>query len=111
MSVNTIIINALKPFGYPCKQNIYDGSEEKYFIFNYADETGANFGDNEPGCILCSMQIHFFLPVSINHLSEKKKVREALFAAGFTYPVVTELIENKVRHIVYECDITEERED
>lgn len=111
MSVNIIIINALKPFGYPCKPNIYNGAEEKYFTFNYADETGADFGDNEPGCILCSIQVHFYLPLGEKHIAEKKKIREALFTAGFTYPVVTELIEDKTRHIVYECDITEEREE
>lgn len=113
MTANKAIISALKPFGYPCKPNLYDGKEKKYFVFNTADERGADYGDNEPGCILVNMQIHFFLPLGENHIAEKKKVREALFAAGFTYPVVTELIEaeNNIRHIVYECDITEERED
>lgn len=113
MTVNEIIRTALAPFGYPCKPNIYEGSERKYFTFNVADERGTDFGDNEPGSILLNMQIHFFLPRKENYISEKKKIREALFAAGFTYPVVTELIEteNNIRHIVYECDITEEREE
>lgn len=113
MSTNAVIIQALKPFGYPCKPNHYTGSDKKYFTFNYADERGADYGDNEPGCIKASMQIHFFLPLKENYISEKKKIREALFAAGFTYPIVTELIEteNEVRHIVYECDIIEEREE
>ena len=113
MRANRAIINALKPFGYPCKPDCYNGDAKKYFTFNPADERGEDFGDNEPGCILVNMQIHFFLPLGENHITEKKKIREALFAAGFTYPVVTELIEteNNVRHIVYECDITEERED
>lgn len=111
MTANAVIVNALKPFGYPCKPNLYDGEEEKYFTFNVADERGADFGDNKPGCIQMSMQIHFYLPRGENHIAEKKKIREALFAAGFTYPVVTELIETNTRHIVYECDITEEREE
>lgn len=113
MSANSIIRNALKPFGYPCKSGLYKGEEKKYFIINTADERGADYGDNEPGCICVSMQIHFYLPLGENHIAEKKKIREALFAAGFTYPVVTELIEteNEIRHIVYECDIIEEREE
>lgn len=113
MTVNQIIINALKPFGYPCKPNIYHGEAKKYFTFNCVDERGADYGDNQPGCILTSMQIHFFLPLGENCIREKKEVKEVLFAAGFTYPVVTELTEpeNGIRHIVYECDITEEREE
>ena len=113
MTANQIIINALKPFGYPCKPNFYNGGEKKYFTFNYADERGADYGDNQPGCILSSMQIHFFLPMKENCIKEKKEVRKALFKAGFTYPVVIEITEeeNSTRHIVYECDITEEREE
>lgn len=113
MNASKIIVQALSQFRYPCNINCYDGSEKKYFTFNYADERGADYGDNEPGCIKVSMQIHFFLPMDQDHIQEKKQIREALFAAGFTYPVVTELIEteNNVRHIVYECDITEEREE
>ncbi len=113
MTVNQIIIEALEPFGYPCKPDTYSGSEKKYFTFNHADERGADFGDNQPGCIKHSMQIHFFLPMQENYIAEKKEIRKALFSAGFTYPVITELTEpeNNIRHIVYECDITEERED
>lgn len=113
MHVNEVIIEALKEFGYPCKPNLYKGSDKKYFTFNYADERGSNFGDNEPECVINYMQIHFFTPLNENCMSEKKKIREALFKAGFTYPVVTELTEpeNNIRHIVYECDIAEEREE
>jgi hypothetical protein len=113
MTANEVIRGALKPFGYPCKPDLYAGGEKKYFTFNYADERGADYGDNEPGCTLASMQIHFFLPADEKYIREKKKIREALHQAGFTYPAVTELVdkEENVRHIVYECDITEERED
>lgn len=119
MSVNTIIINALKPFGYPCKPDIYTGKEKCYFTFNHEDERGGDYGDNEPGCIEHYMQIHLFCKIrdddgsNVNYLDLKNKVREALFHAGFTYPVVTELSEpeKNIRHIVYECDITEEREE
>lgn len=115
MTANEVIIKALKPLGYPCEPDSYTGMEKKYFTFNCADERGGDFGDNEPGCILKSMQIHFFMPLNEkrNPLAEKRQAREALFAAGFTYPVVTELTEpeNNIRHIVYECDITEEREE
>lgn len=118
MSVNSIIITALKPLKYPCVPNIYTGSEKYYFTFNQASDHGVDYGDDEPSCTEVSMQIHFWLPISesgsqINYIAQKKKIRELLFKAGFTYPAVTESTEaeNNIRHIVYECDITEEREE
>jgi hypothetical protein len=118
MSVNSIIITALSQLGYPCVPNVYTGSDKYHFTFNYVDDRGSDFGDDEPSCTKASMQIHFFLPINengsqINYIALKKKVRELLFTAGFTYPAITELTEaeNNIRHIVYECDITEEREE
>ena len=113
MSASEAIINALKEFGYPCKPDIYTGKENYYFTFNTAGEHGENYGDNEPECVVCNMQIHLYLPLEKNYLKIKKQVREALFKAGFTYPEVTVLTipEKGIRHIVYECDIEEERED
>lgn len=115
MSVNSKVIGALKEFGCPCKPDIYTGSETRYFTFNAADERGQNFGDNRPGCVVLYMQIHFFCPwkedgKEVNYLTEKKKIREALFKAGFTFPEVTALLdkEKNVRHIIFECEIEEE---
>lgn len=113
MSVNSLIIKTLSPFGYPVEPDLYTGTERRYFTFNYADERGRNFGDNEPGCIISYMQIHFFLPVSENYLKIKNQIREALFKAGFTYPSISMLLvtESKIRHIIFECQIAEEREE
>lgn len=117
MTANAVIYKALESFPYPCDPDVAETEDEtlpeKYFTFNRADERGADFGDNHPGCIKVSMQIHFFLPLKVPYLSEMRAIREALFKNGFTYPSVTELTEpeNNIRHIVFECDITEERED
>lgn len=118
MTTNAVIKNALQQFGYPCSPNTYEGEEKRYFTFDSADERGTDFGDDEPSCIAVDMQVHFFLPIEengaqINYLQLKKQVREALFSAGFTYPEVTETTEpeNNIRHLIYECEITEEREE
>lgn len=115
MSVNSKIIKALEEFGYPCKPDIYTGSESRYFTFNAAAERGRDFGDNKPGCVEISMQVHYFCPwkengKEVNYIAEKKKIRELLFKAGFTYPDVTVLLEQgkNVRHIIFECEIEEE---
>ena len=116
MSVNSIIINALSEFDYPVKPDIYTGKEKRYITFNYADDRGMGFADDEPDCILADMQIHFFLPLeengkAVNYLSDRRKIREALFKAGFTYPSIVNLVEtdNNIRHLVFECQTTEER--
>jgi hypothetical protein len=118
MSVNGTIIAALKKFNYPCKPDIYTGTEKRYFTFNCADDRGTDFGDNKPGGNVLSMQVHYVLPwkdgtKEINYLKEKKEIRKALFEAGFTYPRVTVLLDktNNIRHLVYECEIEEKMED
>lgn len=113
MSAGAAIVRALSKFGYPCKPDRHKDDGKKYFTYNYADERGEDYGDNRPGCIKASMQVHFFLPLDENCIKEKKKIREALFEAGFTYPTVTVLQEKEfnIRHIVFECDMAEEREE
>ena len=113
MSVNSSIREALKPFGYPCVPDVYKGKEKRYFVFNPSDDRGADWGDNEPGTIKMTMQVHVFMPDEENYLSLKNKVREALFAAGTTYPAITMLreTENNVRHLVFEFEMLEEREE
>ena len=39
---------ALTPFGYPVKPYVYDGAEVIYFVYNYEDNHGADFGDDDP---------------------------------------------------------------
>lgn len=114
MTTNERLLEALKKFPYPCTPDLNEPDEEevkKYFTFNIIDEHGADFGDNEPGAIKQDMQLHFFLPIGENSIKEKRQVREAVFAAGFTYPKVTELREKKLKHIIFEFEAVEERED
>lgn len=107
MTVNEIIIKALEPFGIPVKPDFYNGPEPKYFTFNYADDRGADYGDNMPLSAVVYMQIHYFCPMTEDYLYAKKKIRKALFNAGFTYPSVTDatIAEDEIRHLVFECDI------
>lgn len=105
------ITEALAEFGYPVAEGYYTGSEDHYFVFNYADEYGADFGDDTPECTVAAMQVHFFLPRDEAYQTIKRSIREALFSAGFTYPAITNFTvkETNTRHIVYECEVDEER--
>ena len=106
MTVNEKIIQALKPFGIPVVADFSGGGEKEYITFNYASDEAALSGDDGPMEVVASMQIHYFLPMDRDYLSIKKKIRKALFSAGFTYPSVEHLTEpeGNIRHLVFECE-------
>lgn len=105
------IIAAIKPFGFPYAPDIYEGSEERFFVYNYADERVVFYADDAPAAVKASVQVHLYIPAEENFIKLKNKVRRALHGQGFTYPEVTVLREDKKRHIVFECDIEEEMEE
>lgn len=104
------IIAAIEPFGFPYAPDIYEGGEESFFVYNYADERAVFYADDAPAAVKASVQVHLYIPAENNFITMKNEIREALFRQGFTYPEVTVLREKKKRHIVFECDIEEEKE-
>ena len=114
MNVNGLITTALQPlianpditkptvaFG------MYKGTAATYINFNYVDDRAVIFADNEPQIDVTIVQVHLFIPRTLNHMVLKKKIRSKLFNAGFTYPAVTTLEENDTDkfHIIFECEI------
>lgn len=112
MTVNEKIIQAMTGFEIPVVADFFGDGNEEYITFNYADDRAALYGDDAPIAVKAAMQIHYFLPANKDYLEIKKKMRKALFEEGFTYPEVTVLVEpgNKVRHIIFECEIENEDE-
>lgn len=104
------IVKALEPFHLPCYPDIYKGPERKWITYNYADDYGTDFADDAPETVINSVQVHVFLPLNEPFTDLKKKIREALFRAGFTFPEITVQVEDKekIRHMIFECDIEEE---
>ena len=104
------IITAIEPFGFPHAPDVYREKALRWFTYNYADDYGTNFSDDEPDNVIASVQVHLFLPIDDDFSKLKNRVRRALFRQGFTFPEITVLTEDdtKLRHIVFECDIIEE---
>lgn len=113
------IRNALTQFGYPMEVELYEGTEKRFFTYNYADDHGDDFGDDIPGTNLVSVQVHYFMPViennrKVSFQTIRKQIRTALFEAGFTYPEVTirrdrtQDTNNDMWHIIFECEYEEE---
>lgn len=113
MSALENIVEAIKNFGWPYEPNIYEGKRrDRWFTYNYADDRGAVFADDEPTERHVSMQVHLYLPARENFTRIREQVRESLYSHGAeTYPAVTDLGIDAIgkRHLVFEFDAIEER--
>ncbi len=107
------IVQAIKGFGYPYEPEVYQGEAERYFTYNYAEDRGDLFSDDAPETTIASVQVHFVMPAGDPFAVIKNRIREALFRQGFTYPEVTNNVddENNIRQLVFECEIEEEIEE
>ncbi len=103
MNVNPIIISALSPLGLPVSANIYEGSADEYITFNYADERPTVRADDTDILDETEIQVHYF--TRGNPQTNKKAIRKALRASGFTILNTSEFYENdtKFTHIVVEA--------
>ena len=101
METSEKIVAAIKPFGVPCVPDLYTGGAKRFVTYNFADD--------QPETVVNSMQIHFFMPANESYISWKKKIRKALFDAGFTFPevIIQTEDENTIRHMIFECSIEE----
>ena len=112
--INSLIVNILSEYinRKDVKYLKYSGTADTYAVFNYADERGANYADDEPEDIENSIQVHIFTKSPAVYKAIKGAVREALFKAGFSYLSIAEQYEkeNNYYHVVYECEFVEGRE-
>lgn len=97
---------------YSCP-DVYPGDDrERWITYNTVSERGALYGDDAAHDMVTSIQVHLFLPANENYFDTRKQLRDALIAQGFTFPdMVNNSIEGMHRHIVFECEDDEERED
>lgn len=106
-TVNKKITDALKPFGLPVADRLYEGTRDEFFYFILADDAEEDAGDDMPEAYVSYMQIHYCCPWTKNYSAMRKEVRAALLAAGFTAPSVTDasVDGDRIRHLVFECSI------
>ena len=106
MSVESRIVAALKPMGYPVENAVYHGDAKKYYTF--LDNTiGTDYADDAPNHEKHLVSVHFFAPLSGNISADIKATKRALFAAGFTWPEVINASDDTGRHFVFECEDVE----
>lgn len=105
MTVNDLIIAAMD-FGIPCEPGIYKGTEDEYITFNY-NSMPDDFGDDTPSHEINLVQVHYVCPVKQDSVARRKEIKQKLFAAGFTWPDMTDATDADSQHYVFECEIAE----
>ena len=105
MNVNQLITTTLSPLGLPIEQDIYSGNETKWITYSYADERATLHADDAPQIDTAEIQIHLFVPSKFNYFQLKKQIRSLLFGAGFSYATIVTLLEDNIRHLVFECSV------
>ena len=103
MSINSTIINAITPIVPVCVPDMYTGTATEYCTFNYS-EIPDNWGDNAPHAIKYLVQLHWFLQSGVNPSVKKKRIKNALLAADFTYPSVVNATDNDGQHFIFETE-------
>ncbi len=103
MNINPIVISALSPLGLPVSANVYEGTADEYVTFNYADERPVVRADDTDILDETEIQVHYF--TRGNPQPNKKAIRKALRASGFTILSTSEFYESdtKFTHIVVEA--------
>ena len=103
MSIDATIKNAITPIVPIVKPNIYTGSETEYIVFNYS-ELPTLHADSCPRAIRYLVQVHWFLPLKANPNTKKRRIKNALLDAGFTYPSVIDASDGEGQHFTFECE-------
>lgn len=106
MSIDAKIKTALGGIcGEPYSQ-VYMGDEEEYIVFNHS-EYPLVAANNVTRIVGYSIQVHLFMPLNANPNTKKAGIRNAIIAAGFSYPTVLDMSDGDGRHFVFETTYRE----
>ena len=108
MTINERIIRVASPMVSVCVPDVYRPGEGEavdiYCTFNYT-EIPEGMADNVPHAVLCSVQLHLYLPLGVDSLTLRRQLRHAIAAEeGFTAPTVTNAGDDDGQHYVFEFD-------
>lgn len=107
VSVEAQIVAALGGFGGPVEKSLLYAAANKrprrYYTF-IVQSFGDAYGDDEPGCERWLAQVHLFAPLSDNCIRRAAQTKQALFAAGFTWPSMVDASDQDGQHYVFECE-------
>lgn len=79
---------------------VYTGDAQEYIVFN-CSEYPLEFADDAPQMVGHSIQIHLFMPLKVNPNEKKESIKNAVFAAGFSYPSIQDVTDEEGQHYVF----------
>lgn len=106
MSIWARVKAALAPFGDPVEKSLFSAAGRRYYAFT-CSSFGDDFGNGAPGHERWLVSVHFFAPLGGNWNGRVRATKEALFAAGFTWPEFTDATDQDGQHFVFECETAE----
>lgn len=111
MDINEIIIAAVSPIVGVCVPDFYRPDAEAepvdtYCVFNYT-EFSDNFGDDEPGAVRYSCQLHLYLPVGVSPIGLKRRLRRAVLDMGGAVSDFLDASDRDGQHYVLEFEYTD----
>ena len=102
MSVDEAIMSALSDI-LPVYPNKYTGELLEYIVFDYTVVPSV-FADRAPRAARYLVNIHHYLPEKEDPTEKRSTISHALFAAGFTWPYITNASDDDGQHYVFECE-------
>lgn len=103
MTIDEVLAATLAPLVPGIAPNEYTGQELEYAVWNY-NILPSVFADSKPEAARYLLQVHWFLPHSVNPAAKRTQICQALRAAGFTYPGVVNASDKDGQHYVFECE-------
>lgn len=102
-NVDTALKNVLTPFMLPLARDVYQGEKKKYMVYNYTTVPAA-FSDDEPEQERYLIQVHIYAPLKDNINALVREIKQALFAADFSYPESVPASTANEQHVVLETE-------
>lgn len=106
MSIESVVRETLLPIVPIVEPQSYDGKALEYIVFTYT-ELPALDADGRPGALRYLLSISWYLPRGVNPREKKRQIAEELWAAGMTYPSVTDASDDAGQHYVFECEASD----
>lgn len=101
MTVNQALREAILPLVPVCEPDDYGGDATEYCTFAYDDQP-TFYADGVPFWVEKSVELNWYLPNGIDPISKKKQICNAIVAAGFSFPVISNLSDDASQHYLYE---------
>lgn len=101
MTVNQALREAILPLVPVCEPDNYGGDATEYCTFVYDDQPTL-FADGVPFFIEKKVELNWYLPNGIDPVKKKKQICDAIIAAGFSFPVVSNLSNDVSQYYLFE---------